>query len=101
MAEQLRTTCANLKQHDSSGNLATSLNLDDRRLLDLSSRVLQTAQELQDEVAKFSIRGQHSKQKALGKALKMLWRKGSISEIQARLEHYQRCLDTEILTNLR
>lgn len=102
MAAQLQSICADLKQNimENSTN-AQTLRDNDQRLLDLSQKGCDIAQELISEISEISMQGQSSRRKALGKTFQAIWKKRSIDDIQKRLEKYQRLLDTQMLTNLR
>lgn len=64
-------------------------------------KVFNTAEELISVTSKLSVEGPPSKRKALSKAFKTLWRQSDVDDIQKRLDHYQRLLDTHIIVNLR
>ncbi len=100
MAAQLQTNCTEL--NDSVASISTlNQTHDDQKLRDWSMKVFSTAQELISETLKLSVRGPLSKRKALSKAFKTLGRQSAVDDIQKRLDHYQRLLDTHIIVNLR
>lgn len=74
---------------------------DDQDLRKLAQQCSDTAKELIAELQKLSIQGQPGKREVLRKAVKIIWKKNTIDDIQTRLELYRRTLDTRILINLR
>jgi len=102
MAEQLQSSCVDLKQNIMANSMsAQTLKDNNQRLLHISQKACEIAQELISVIFEISMQGQSSKRKALGKTFKAIWEKTSIDNIQKRLEQYQRLLDTQILTKLR
>ncbi len=102
MAAQLQSSCVDLKQNITANSTnSQTLKDNDQRLLAISQKACDIAQELISEISEISMRGQSSKRKALGKTFQAIWKKRSIDDIQKRLEQYQRLLDTQMLTNLR
>ncbi len=100
MAAQLQMNCAELDNSITTSSTSAQNN-DDQKLRDLSKKVLNTAKELISGTSKLSVQGPPSKRKAFGKAFKTLWRQSAVDDIQKRLDHYQRLLDTHIIVNLR
>lgn len=86
-------------------NLRTDLDLTERNdpgdLCELGSQCSDTAQELIVELQKLKINEPNRKRKVVGKALKIMLRKGAIEDIRKRLEDYQKVLDSRILVDLR
>lgn len=74
---------------------------DDQDLRKLAQQCSETAKELIAEVQKLSIQGQPRKRDVLRKSVKAIWKKKAMEDIERRLEHYRRTLDTRILINLR
>ena len=74
---------------------------DDQDLRKLAQQCSETAKELIAEIQKLSIQGQPRKRDVLRKAVKVVWKKSTIDDIQRRLETYRRTLDTRTLINLR
>lgn len=76
MAAQLEAACTDLGRPNPALDLSQGLYIQDKRLVDLSQKVVQTAQTLQAETMKLSIQGPHSKRKAFAKTFKTLRQKG-------------------------
>lgn len=102
MAAQLQSSCVDLKLNITAHSTnSQTLKDNDQRLLAISQKACDIAQELISEISEISMQGQSSKRKALGKTFQAIWKERSIDDIQKRLEQYQRLLDTQMLTNLR
>lgn len=86
-------------------NLRTDLDQTKRdgsdELLELSSKCSDTAQKLIAELQEMKVNERNRKRKVVGKAIKILLRKGAIDDIQKRLEKYQQVLDSSVLADLR
>ena len=53
------------------------------------------------ELQKLKVNEPNRKRKVVGKALKIMLRKGAIEDIRKRLRDYQKVLDSRILVDLR
>ena len=86
-------------------DLRTDLDLTNRNdpdeLLELGSKCSDTAQDLIVELQKLKVTEPNRKRKVVGKALKIMMKKGAIDDIRKRLGDYQRVLDSRILVDLR
>ena len=80
---------------------APHLYHDDKELLKLAKQCSETAMELISELQKLAIASPQRKRDAFRKAIKVIWKKDTIENIQRSLEWYRRTLDTRILINLR
>lgn len=78
-----------------------SLCEDDRALYDLCKGCVDVSNELQNGLAKLQVTGAPSRWKSLRKALKSIWSKEHISELQSSLTQYREQLDSRILMGLR
>lgn len=74
---------------------------DDQHLRKLAQQCSETAKELITQLQKLKIQGQPRKRDVFRKAVKVIWKKSAIEDIERRLEQYRRTLDTRILINLR
>lgn len=103
MAEHLTGLAADLKLPSTIQNprSANQVYHDDQELLELAGQCSETATELINELQKLSIQGRQRKRDAFRMAVKVVWRKGAIENIQKSLECYRRTLDTRILISLR
>ena len=103
LAGRLKAACDNLGNSGPSAaaNASQSLNRPDQNLVEISRDVAALAQKLQSGVAELTPPGRRSKRKALGQSVKILWRKGSIDEIQQKLEKHEKVMHTLLLTDLR
>ena len=72
----------------------------DRDLIEISNKCSTTAKELLDELGKLKLDPQASRREAFSKVFRVIRRKDFISEVQKKLDKYQRTLDTCILTRL-
>ena len=70
-------------------------------LQELAQKCSGTATELIGEIQKLCIHDRRKKRDVLRKAVKVIWEKDAIEDIQKRLEKYRSALDTRILINLR
>lgn len=77
------------------------LHRDDQDLQNLAQQCSETAKELIAQLQKLKVQGQPRKRDVLRKTVKVVWKKSAIEDIERRLEHYRRTLDTRILINLR
>ena len=77
------------------------LHRDDQDLQKLAQQCSETAKELITQLQKLKIQGQPRKRDVLRRTVKVVWKKSAIEDIERRLEHYRRTLDTRILINLR
>lgn len=86
-------------------HLRTDLDLTERNspdeLLELGSKCSATAQEIIVELQKLKVNEPNRKRKVVGKALKIMLRKGAIEDIRKRLADYQKVLDSRLLVDLR
>ena len=103
MARHLTDLAAHLKLPNISQSLGSAPQLyhDDQELLKLAKQCSETATELIDELQKLSVPDRQRKRDAFRKAMKVVWKKDAIQNIQSSLEQYRRTLDTRILINLR
>lgn len=74
---------------------------DEKTLKDLAVKCSETSHELITELHSLQIQGPHRKRQALARSVKAVWKKGTIEDIQKKLNQYQRTLDTRILVSLR
>lgn len=74
---------------------------DEKTLEDLALKCSETSHELITELHSLQIQGPHRKRKALARSVKAMSKKGTIEDIQKKLNQYQKTLDTRILVNLR
>ena len=103
MAEHLTGLATDLELPSTIQNLgfANQRYRDDQELLELAGQCSETARELINELQKLSIQGRQRKRDALRMAVKTVWKKDAIDNIQRSLECYRRTLDTRILISLR
>lgn len=79
----------------------TVLSEDEQALHVLCRGCVDVSTELQDGLNKLQVKGVPSKWKSLRKALKTIWTKEHISELQSRLSDYRGQLDSRILIGLK
>ena len=103
MAEHLKALATDMKLPSTVQGLGSANQLyhHDEELLKLAERCSETATELINELQELSIQGRQRKRDALRKAVKVVWKKDTIENIQKSLESYRRTLDTSILISLR
>ena len=103
MAEHLTDLATDLKLPSVIQNLgcANQLYHDEQELLKLAEQCSKTATELINELQRLSIQGRQRKRDAFRMAVKAVWKKDAIENIQKHLEWYRRTLDTRILISLR
>ena len=103
MAGHLTSLATDLKLPSAIQNpgSANQLYHDDQELLKLAEQCSETATELMNELQKLSLQRQQRKRDAFRKAVKVVWKKDAIENIQKSLECYRRTLDTRILISLR
>ena len=82
-------------------NVPTVLSEDDQALHVLCKGCIDVSQELQHGLNELRVTGFPSKWKSLRKALKTIWTKGHISELQSRLASYREQLDSRILVGIK
>ena len=82
-------------------NVPTVLSEDDQALHVLCKGCIDVSQELQAGLNELRVKGVPSKWKSLRKALKTIWTKEHISELQSRLASYREQLDSRILVGLK
>ena len=104
----IATTSSDLNQLTSklSASIAppsvpTVLFEDDFALHALCKRAIDVSQELQDGLNKLQVNGAPSKWKSLRKALKSIWGKERIAQLESRLAAYRDELDSRILIGIK
>ena len=78
-----------------------TLSEDNQALYTLCKGCISVSQELQSGLNKLQVIGSPSKWKSLRKALKTIWTKEHISELQSRLAIYREQLDSRILVGIK
>ena len=78
-----------------------ALSEDDQALRGLCEGCLEVSRELQTGLAKIQVHGAASRWKTVRKALKTIWTKEYISELQSGLNDYRRQLNSHILIDIR
>lgn len=74
---------------------------DDQALQTLCDGCIEVSQELQDGLNRLQTDGSRSKWRSLRKALKTIWAKEHISELQCRLAAYRDQLDSRIIVGIK
>jgi hypothetical protein len=82
-------------------SVPTVLSEDELALHTLCKGAIDVSQELQGGLNKLQVKGAPSKWKSLRKALKSIWSKERISDLQTRLAVYRDELDSRILIGIR
>ena len=104
----IATTCSDLERLTSKlsesilpHSVTTVLLEDELALYNLSHGCVDVSQQLQDGLNKLQIDGAPSRWKSLRKALKSIWKKERLAELQNRLVEYRDQLDSRILVGLK
>ena len=102
LASQLRTACDDLNDcgPNAAANMLQALDPSDQKLMEISRDVAGIAHHLQSEVTKLTT-GPLSMRRSLSKAIKSMWRKGYIDEIQQKMEKSEKLMHTILLIDLR
>ena len=82
-------------------NSKQGVQASDATLLELAGHCSETADQLVSKLHSLKLDGPHKRRQAVLKAVRFLWERGEIQEIQKRLDGYRNALDSQVLVDLR